>query len=259
MNQKHVPSIARALVVIKMSQRFLRSIAVLGFFSERNGVQLFYKKYRLSWVRMHLLALLLLTVNGPIYAQGSEQIYSCRSGGTGTAQQCQQRDAQAQSGGQNAEQIYSCRSGGTGTAQQCQQRDAQAQSGGQNAQQIYSCRSGGTGTAADCSARDLQSSGQSPKWGGQPTAPQTYIGTPDSNVRAVTRPNQFQAIDWNSPMPRLEIPDPPFLAKEACPHIVKVLPWAIGTVVPEIYLGFKVLKRVVNPVLGTVAITFCPK
>ena len=197
MNQKHVPSIARALVVIKMSQRFLRSIAVLGFFSERNGVQLFYKKYRLSWVRMHLLALLLLTVNGPIYAQGSEQIYSCRSGGTGTA--------------------------------------------------------------ADCSARDLQSSGQSPKWGGQPTAPQTYIGTPDSNVRAVTRPNQFQAIDWNSPMPRLEIPDPPFLAKEACPHIVKVLPWAIGTVVPEIYLGFKVLKRVVNPVLGTVAITFCPK
>ena len=228
MNQKHVPSIARALVVIKMSQRFLRSIAVLGFFSERNGVQLFYKKYRLSWVRMHLLALLLLTVNGPIYAQGSEQIYSCRSGGTGTAQQCQQRDAQAQSGGQNA-------------------------------QQIYSCRSGGTGTAADCSARDLQSSGQSPKWGGQPTAPQTYIGTPDSNVRAVTRPNQFQAIDWNSPMPRLEIPDPPFLAKEACPHIVKVLPWAIGTVVPEIYLGFKVLKRVVNPVLGTVAITFCPK
>ncbi len=93
-----------------------------------------------------------------------EKNIDCRSGGRGTAQECQQRDAQAQAQAQAqskaraAEKTFDCRSGGRGTAQECQQRDAQtqAQSKASTAEKTFDCRSGGRGTAQECQQRDAQ-------------------------------------------------------------------------------------------------------
>ena len=84
-------------------------------------------------------------------AQVQGQIFNCRSGGTGTADQCRQRDAQSPAGTPNAGQISNCRSGGTGTADQCRQRDAIAQTGAQSgtaqAPQCWLFPNGGTSPA----------------------------------------------------------------------------------------------------------------